>query len=95
MADNPNNKYKILQTIGKTIEGGVRGDCFSLEYQVRFLVLRFPEKSRLAIAFPIKGCKIKNMKNIILPIILFYLIKYYNLMGILKKLNNKIVILYI
>jgi hypothetical protein len=55
MADNPNNKYKILQTIGKTIDGGVSGDCFSLEYQVLFLVLRFPEKSRLVIAFPIKG----------------------------------------
>jgi len=62
----PNNKYKILQTIGKTIGGGVRGDCFNLEYQVLFLVLRFPKE------LPIKGRRIKNMKNIILPIILLY-----------------------
>jgi len=27
----------------------------------------------LVIAFPIKGCNIKNMKKIILPIILFYI----------------------
>jgi hypothetical protein len=68
----------MLQTIGKTIDGGVKGDCFSFAYQVLFLVFRFPEKSRLVMAFPIKGCKIRNMKKIILPIISFYFIKYFN-----------------
>jgi hypothetical protein len=77
-ADNPRSIYKILQTIGKTIGGGVRGDCFNLEYQVLFLVLRFPENSRLVIAFPMKGCRIRNMKKMILPIISFYLMKYFN-----------------
>ncbi len=73
MADNPNNKYKILQTIGKTIGGGVRGDWFNLEYQVLFLEFKLELKNRIVIAFPIKGCNIKNMKKIILPIIIFYL----------------------
>jgi hypothetical protein len=77
-ADNPSSIYKIVQTIGKTMEGGVSGDCFKLEYHDLFLVFRFPEKSRLVIAFPIKGCKIRNMKKIILPIISFYFIKYFN-----------------
>ena len=84
----------MLQTIGKTMGGGVRGDCFNLVYQVLFLVFslknsvfktqeikklkeffylfRFPK------AVPIKGCKIRNMKKIILPIISFYFIKYFN-----------------
>jgi hypothetical protein len=77
-ADNPRSMYKIVQTIGKTMDGGVSGDCFKLEYQVLFLVFRFPEKSRLVIAFPMKGCRIRNMKKIILPIISFYFIKYFN-----------------
>ena len=57
MADNPSNKYKIFQTIGNTIGGGVKGDCFRLEFKLEL-------KNLLIIAFPIKGCRIKNMKNI-------------------------------
>jgi hypothetical protein len=71
-ADNPSSIYKIVQTIGKTMGGGVRGDCFKLEYHDLFLVLRFPK------AFPINGCRIRNMKKIILPIISFYSMKYFN-----------------
>jgi len=50
-----------------------------LEYQVLFLEFKFPK------ALPIKGWRIKNMKKIILPIILLY--------KDLKKLKYKIVIL--
>jgi hypothetical protein len=55
------------------MDGGVRGDCFSLAYQVLFLVFKLELKNRIVIAFPIKGWRIKNMKKIILPIIIFYL----------------------
>jgi len=65
-ADNPRSIYKIVQTIGKTMGGGVRGDCFNLVYQVLFLVFRFPENRRLVMAFPMKGCRTRNMKKIIL-----------------------------
>ena len=65
--DNPSNKYKIFQTIGNTIGGGVRGDCIRLEFKLEL-------KNLLIIAFPIKDCRIKNMKKIILPIILFYIL---------------------
>jgi len=65
--DNPSNKYEIFQTIGNTIGGGVRGDCFRLEFKLEL-------KNLFIIAFPINGCRIKNTKNIILPIILFYIL---------------------
>ena len=76
IADKPISKYKIVQAIGKTIGGGVRGDCFNLLYHLRFFSERLPPNA-FTMNVPANGCRMSRIFRITINHVVIYSSRVY------------------